>query len=80
MTSNWTLIPAFLRHFATLFTCGQKDDPDAKRVNVVTGSFTSRDLRILVLTQNPFGTSNVSEIRVKEITKSSGTFKAVVEG
>ena len=80
-TRDRSLIPAFLRQLTTLLTCSHKDDPDAKQIIAVTGSFTSGDLWILVLTQNPFGTNDVSGFGVKEITKSNGTFiKAVVKG
>jgi len=75
-TSDRSQVPAFLCHFATLLTCG---NPDAKRVIAVTGSLTSEDLRTLVVTQNPFGSSNISEFGVKEISRSSGTFEEVVQ-
>jgi hypothetical protein len=76
--SGQSEVPTFLRHLATLLTCGSKDDADVERVITVTGSLTNEGLRILVVTQNPFGSSNVSEFGVKEITKSSGTFEEVV--
>ena len=67
-TSDRSLVPAFLRHLVTLFTRGQKDDPDAKRVFAVTGNLAVVDvtggpaydeLRTLVVTQNPFSASNL---------------------
>ena len=86
-SSDRSHIPAFLRHLATLLTCGQKDDPDAKRVIAVTGGVALVDsptlaydeLRALIVTQNPYGPSKSSgfEFRVKEIRKSQGTFKEV---
>ena len=79
-TSDPNQVPAFLRHLATLLTCGHEDDPDAKIVIALTGTLTNEELRIVVVTQNPFGSSNVSEFGVKEITKSSGTFEEVVNG
>ena len=79
-TSDRSQAPAFLSHLATLLTCGSKDDADAKRDIAVTGSFTNEESRILVVTQNSFGSSNDSQFGVKEITKSSGTFEEVVNG
>ena len=78
-TSDPSQVPAFLRHLVALLTCDRKD-VDATRVVAVTGSLTNEKLRILVVTQNPIGPSNVSEFGVKEITKSSGTFEEVVNG
>ena len=79
-TSDRSQVPAFLRHLATLLTCDRKDDADAERVIAVTGSLTNEESRTLVVTQNSFGPSNVSEFGVKEITKLSGTFEEVVNG
>lgn len=76
----WKQAPAdYLRHLATLLNCGTSDDPDAKRVIAVTGILTAEELRILVVNQNPSGSSNVSEFGVQQITKSSGTFEEVVK-
>jgi len=72
-------VPAPPRHFATLVTCGSNNDPDTKRVIAITGSLTSVDLRILVVIQNPFGSSGISEFGFKEISRSSGTFDDVVK-
>jgi hypothetical protein len=63
-------VPAFLRHLATLFTCGASDNPDAKRVIAVTGTLDAEELRTLIVTQNPFGSSDVSEFKVRQITIS----------
>ena len=79
-TSDRSQPPAFLSHLATLLTCDHKDDADAKRFIAVTGSLTNEASRILVVTQNPVGPSNISDFGVKEITKSSGTFEEVVNG
>jgi hypothetical protein len=80
-THDESQVPAFLRHFATLLSCGNKDDHDvdANRVIAVTGSLTSEELRILVVSQKPCNFFD-SEFGVKEITKSSGTFEEVVNG
>ncbi|EDR06078.1 uncharacterized protein LACBIDRAFT_294726 [Laccaria bicolor S238N-H82] len=72
--------PAFLRHLATLLTCGSKDDAEARRVIAVTGSLFDEELRTLVVTQNPSGSTDISELGVEEIMKSSGTFEQVVKG
>lgn len=74
-TTTRSLRPSFLHHMATLLTCG---DPDAKRVIDVTG-LGYDELRTLVVTQNPFGTTNVLEFGVKEIEKSSRAVEQVVE-
>ena len=78
-TSDRSQVPAFLRHLATLLTCDRKDDADAERA-IAVASLADEESRTLVVTQNPFGTSNVSGFGVEEITKSSGTFKEVVNG
>jgi len=77
-TSDRKRVPAFLRHLATLLTCGASDDPDAKRVIAVTGTLAAEELRTLIVNQNPFSSSKVSEFGVQKITKSSGTFEEVV--
>ena len=59
-TSDRSQVPAFLLHLATLLTCDRKDDAGAERVIAVTGSLTNEQSRTLVVTQNPFGFSNVS--------------------
>jgi hypothetical protein len=78
-TSDREQVPAFLRHLATLLTCGASDDPDAKRVIAVTGTLDAEELRTLIVTQNPFGSSDVFEFGVRQITKSNGTFEEVVK-
>jgi hypothetical protein len=76
-TSDRTQVPAFLSHLATLLTCDS--DSDAKRVIAVTGTLTAEELRTLIVDQNPSGSDHVSELRVQQITKSSGTFEEVVK-
>jgi hypothetical protein len=79
LPSDRSQIPAFLRHFATLLTCGDIFDDDAKNDIAVTGSLTSEELRTLVVSQNPFSSSDVSEFGVEQIARSSGTFEEVVK-
>ena len=78
-TSNQGEIPAFLGHMATLLTCRDERDADAKKCISVTGSLTAEELRTLVVTQNPFGSSIVSELGVERIMMSNGTFDEVVK-
>ena len=77
-TSDRKQVPAFLRHLATLLTCGASDH-DAKRVIAVTGTLAAEELRALIVNQNPSSSSNVSEFGVQQITKSSATFEEVVK-
>ena len=72
-TSDRKQVPAFLRHLATLLTCG------ASRVIAVTGTLAAEELRTLIVNQNPSSSSNVSEFGVQQITKSSATFEEVVK-
>lgn len=62
-------IPPLLRHLATLLTFDVSDDPDDKRVIAVTGALVAEKLRtLIVINQNPSGSSNVSEFGVRQIT------------
>ena len=78
-TSDRKQVPAFLRHLATLLTCDTSDDPDARRVITVTGTLAAEELRTLIVSQNPSGSSDVSEFGVQQITKSIGTFEELVK-
>lgn len=69
----------YLRHLATLLNCSTPDDPDAKKVIAVTGILTTEEIQILIVNQNPSGSSSVPEFGVQQITKSSGTFEEVVK-
>ena len=68
-------LTTFLRHLATLLSCGASDDPGP----AVTATLTAEGLRTLIVYQNPSGSSDVSEFGVQQITKSSGTFEEVVK-
>ena len=78
-TSNQGEIPVFLRHLTTLLTCSDKRDADAKKCIAVTGSLTAEALRTLVVTQNPFGSSIVSELGVERIMMSNVPFDEEVK-
>ena len=78
-TSDRKQVPAFLRHLATLLTCDTSDDPDARRVIAVTGTLAAEELRTLIVSQNPSGSSDISEFGVQQITMSIGTFEEVVK-
>lgn len=72
-------VPAFLRHFATLLTCGDNKDRDDKKAVSVTGSITHGGIQILIVTQNPVH-SSAHEFEVEKIAKSSKTFQELVDG
>jgi len=76
-TTNPSEIQPFLRHLATLLTCGDENDPDSKKSVAVTGSLTVEGFQILVVTQNSFNSGDRAELRVQRLKRSSGTFEVV---
>jgi hypothetical protein len=79
-TTNSGQIQPFLRHLATLLTCGDENDADSKKGVAVTGSLTAEGFWILVVAQNPFKSGDRAELRVQRLKKSNGTFEEVVKG
>ena len=75
-------IPDLLRHFAILLTCGQKEDPETKRVIAVTGKHTAAGtLNTMVITQNPRDPeSQVACLAVDRIVKPDKKFEEVISG
>lgn len=72
-------IPAFLRHFATLLTCGGMNDKEARKVVAVTGSFESSErVKTLVVTQNPSAQPIVEKLDLKRVVRGTDTFDEVV--
>ena len=71
-TTNSSQIPPFLRHLATLLTCGDETGADYKKSVAFIGSLTAEGLRILVVKQNPFKSGDrahcyASSTKVNEI-------------
>ncbi|KAF8967436.1 hypothetical protein BDZ97DRAFT_1728058 [Flammula alnicola] len=79
-SGNGKEVPSFLRHFATL-ACGGDEEfgEEAKQVIAVTGSSTAEGVHILVVTQNYFISSPLSELRVERLEKADKTFEQAVK-
>ena len=79
-TTNSSQIPPFLRHLATLLTCGDETGADYKKSVAFIGSLTAEGLRILVVKQNPFKSGDRATLQAQRLMRSSGTFEEVVKG
>lgn len=71
-------IPSFLRHFATLLTCGDTHVGDSNKVVAVTGSITPTGIQSLVVTQSSCLSSSEPCLEVEYLARSNKTFEQVV--
>ncbi|KIK74708.1 hypothetical protein PAXRUDRAFT_835912 [Paxillus rubicundulus Ve08.2h10] len=79
-TSEHKAVPPFLQYLSTLLTCGDKHDRDAAKVVAVTGSFLpSGRVQTLVVAQNPFKSSPVSELSIQMARKADDPFWDVAD-
>jgi len=74
-------VDPFLRHFATLLTCNEEYDTDAKRVIAVTASIDpGQHVRVLIAAQDPHTPSSATPIFMKPVQKRYRSLDEVVAG
>ncbi|KAJ3505231.1 hypothetical protein NLJ89_g7524 [Agrocybe chaxingu] len=74
-------LPPFLRHLATLLTCGGDKACMAAQVVAITGIVEERGVKALVVTQNAAATQSTPFfLKGHKVAKSNETFDAIISG
>lgn len=75
-------IPSLLRHFVNLLTAGAVFSPEVKKAIAVTGAIihdgVNERFQTLVVTQNLYPRSSLTESKLEEVTKSRKSFQEIV--
>jgi hypothetical protein len=73
-------LPSFLQHFANLLSTGHRNSPEAGKVVAVTGFLLpGGKTSALVVTQDPSSKSDVRNLRIEDVSKSSKSFDEIVD-
>ncbi|KAJ8597370.1 hypothetical protein M405DRAFT_803897 [Rhizopogon salebrosus TDB-379] len=79
-SSNPKGLPSFLQHFANLLSTDHRNSPDAGKVVAVTGFLLpGGKTSALVVTQDPSSKSDVRNLRIEDVSKSSKSFDEIVD-
>ncbi|KAJ3511204.1 hypothetical protein NLJ89_g4240 [Agrocybe chaxingu] len=75
-------VPSFLRHMATLLTCGSSADRQVKPVVAVTGAIEATGVKTLVVVQNALSGRGPQPFSLegRYITKKDDSFDAIISG
>ncbi|CAA7263656.1 unnamed protein product [Cyclocybe aegerita] len=72
----------FLRHLATLLTCGSSKDPCGAQAIAITGTIEQNGVKVLVVTESAAAKESIQAFFLKghKIEKSSEPFDAIISG
>ncbi|CAA7270715.1 unnamed protein product [Cyclocybe aegerita] len=73
-------VSSFLRHMATLLTCGSDTDPPTKQVVAVTGGIEETGVKTLVVVQNESPGPEAFSLQGHDIAKSDEPFDEIISG